>query len=108
MPEVDYVKGRKVHVFECGASKCRSKQRFVRRFLDTTDARSTGNLRQHAKACWGEETVAVADNTRDVKTAREALGKSKSVDGTITELFESAAKGRVTYKHRQHTKLEAR
>ena len=106
MPEVEYVKGHKVHVFECGTTMCHSRQRFVHCFLDTTDARLTGNLHQHDKACWGEEAVATANNMHDVKTAQEALRKAKSVDGTITELFESAAKERVTYKHHQH-KLEA-
>ena len=33
-----------------------------------------------------EETVAVADQTQDINTAHEALGKSK--DGSITEAFE--------------------
>ena len=108
MPAVEYINGRKAHVFECAAVKCHSKHRFVRRFLDTGDAKSTGNLRRHAKTCWGKDTVAAADNTQDIQTAREALGSSKSVDGSITALFDRAAKGRVTYSHRQHTKLEAR
>ena len=39
--------------------------RMVRRYLDTGDAKSTSNLRKHAKICWGEEAVTVADKTRD-------------------------------------------
>lgn len=108
MPIVEYTNGRKAHVFECAAKSCRCRSRSVRRFLDTGDAKSTGNLRRHAKVCWGEETVAAADNTRDVTTAREALGNTKSVDGSITAVFQRAAKGKVTYSHRQHTKVEAR
>jgi hypothetical protein len=81
----------------------------VRRYLDTSDAKSTSNLRKHAKICWGEETVVAADQTRDVETAREALRKLK--DGSITEAFERVAKGkpgRITYSHRQHTTTESR
>jgi len=58
----------------------------VRRYLNTSNAKSTSNLRKHAKICWGEETVAAADQTRDIDVAREVLGKSK--DGSITEAFE--------------------
>lgn len=109
MPTVDYIDSRKAHVFECAARSCRCRTRFVRRFLDKGDAKSTSNLRRHAKVCWGDEVVAAADTTRDVKTAREALGDHKTLDGSITSLFECAAKGgTVTYSHRQHTKLEAR
>jgi len=78
----------------------------VRRYLDTTDAKSTGNLRKHAKVCWGEETVAAADQSRDIDAARDALGKSK--DGSITEAFERLARTNVTYSHRQHTTTETR
>ena len=61
------VKGRRVHVFECYAKHCKGKGngRFVRRYLDTTDAKSTSNLRKHAKICFGDEEVASADKTRD-------------------------------------------
>ena len=32
-------------------------------YLDTIDAKSTGNLCKHAKVCWEEEAVAAADQT---------------------------------------------
>lgn len=82
--------------------------RMVRRYLDTGDAKSTGNLRKHAKICWGEEAVAAADSTRDVRTAREVLSKMKTVDSSITAAFERVGKGKATYSHRQHTTTEAR
>ena len=78
----------------------------MRCYLDTSDAKSTGNLRKHAKICWGVETVAAADETRNVNDAREALKKVK--DGSITEAFERVGKGKVTYSHRQHTTMQAR
>jgi hypothetical protein len=107
-PLIEYVKERRVHVFECSAKHCRGKGngRMVRRYLDTSDAKSTGNLRKHAKICWGAETVAAADETRNVDAAREAVKKVK--DGSITEAFERVAKGKVTYSHRQHTTTESR
>jgi len=80
----------------------------VRRYLDTTDAKSTSNLRKHAKICWGEEAVAAADQTRDVLAAREALEKMSKKDGSILEAFERVAKSKVTYSHRQHTTTETR
>lgn len=82
--------------------------RIVRRYLDTGDAKSTSNLRKHAKVCWGDDAVAGADTTRNVQAAREVLAKMKSVDSSITGAFERAAKGSVTYSHRQHTTTEAR
>ena len=82
--------------------------RIVRRYLDTGDAKSTGNLRKHAKICWGEDAVAAADDTKNVQAAREALGKMRSMNSSITNAFEQVAKGKVTYSHTQHTTTEAR
>jgi hypothetical protein len=107
-PSIEYINGRRVHVFHCTAPNCKGKAngRKVRRYLDTTDAKSTSNLRKHAKACWGEDPVAAADATKDVHAAREALGKYK--DSSITSAFQRVAKNKVTYSHRQHTTAEAR
>ena len=57
----------------------------VCRYLDTSDAKSTGNLRKHARICWGVETVAAADETRNYGAALDALKKVK--DGSIMEAF---------------------
>ena len=107
---IEYIKGRRVHVFQCDAKHCKGKGngRMVRRYLDTSDAKSTSNLRKHAKVCWGEETVVAADQTRDLDAAREALNKLK--DGSITDAFEQVTKknGKGTYSHRQHTITESR
>ena len=78
----------------------------VRRYLDTSDSKSTGNLRKHAKTCWGVETVAAADETRNYGAALEALTKVK--DGSIMEAFRRIGKGKVTYSHRQHTTTQSR
>jgi hypothetical protein len=108
IPSIEYIDERRVHVFECSARHCKGKGngRMVRRYLDTSDAKSTGNLRKHAKVCWGLETVSAADETRNINDARKALEKVK--DGSITEAFERVAKGKVTYSNRQHTTTQSR
>ena len=68
--------------------------RMVCRYLDTGDAKSASNLCKHAKICWGEEVVAAADDTRDVRAAHEALGKMKSVDLSITAVLNGFQKER--------------
>ena len=80
-------------MFKCGAKKCHCRNRFVCQFLDKGDAKSMGNLHWHATKCWGEEAVAVADNMQDIKMAQEALKDVKGIDGSITSLFQCAAKG---------------
>jgi len=107
LPSIEYIHNRKAHVFECAASQCHCRTRFVRRFLDTGDAKSTSNLRRHAKTCWSEEAVEVADGTRDIKTARAALQNLKSVNGSITAAFQRVGEKKAVYSHRQHTKTEA-
>lgn len=111
-PSIEYINSWRVHVFECTAKGCkgRGNGRYVRRYLDTSDSKSTSNLRKHAKTCWTDDVVAlaVADKTKDVKAAWEALADLKNVDVSITAAFERIAKSKVTYSHRQHTKTEAR
>jgi hypothetical protein len=68
LPSIQYIQNRKAHVFECAASQCHCQTRFVGGFLDMTDARSTSNLRHHAKMCWSNEAVEAADGTQDVVT----------------------------------------
>ena len=108
-PRVEYVKDRRVHVFECAAGKCRGKNgRDVRRFLDTGDAKSTSGLRRHAKNCWGTDAVEAVDGMEDLASACLVLAKTKLRDGSITAQFERIGKEKVTFSHRQHTSTEAR
>ena len=108
-PSIEYINTRRVHVFECASKGCKGRGNgcYVRRYLDTTDAKSTSNLRKHAKMCWTNDVVALADKSKDVKAAQVALADLKN-DGSITAIFERLAKSKVTYSHRQHTKTEAR
>ena len=108
-PAIEYIHGCCAHVFECAAKPCKGRGgRHVRRYLDTGDAKSMGNLRKHAKVCWGEDAVAAADGMKDVKAAQEALGLMKNASGSITAVFNRIGKDKITYSHRQHTKTEAR
>ncbi|TFK80194.1 hypothetical protein K466DRAFT_446761, partial [Polyporus arcularius HHB13444] len=100
--------GRRYHAFRCNAKPCKGRQgSLVHRYLDTSDAKSTGNLRRHAKNCWGIETVERADDADDADEVRATIAKAKKFDGSITAHF-ARKKGAVTYSHRQHTKAETR
>lgn len=82
VPNVDYDNGRKFHEFTCSAKGCQKK---IRRYLDTKDAKSTSNLRKHAKLCWGMDTINAADQTKNASEARSLVNS-----------------------HRQHTKTETK
>ena len=50
--QVEHADGCHFHEFQCTAGKCRGKNgQSVRRFLDTSDAKSMSGLCQHAKKC---------------------------------------------------------
>ena len=87
-PSIEYINERRVHVFECVAKHCKGKgnSRMVRRYLDTSDAKSTSNLRKHARICWGSETVAAADDGQSYGAAFDLMKNLN--DGSITQAFE--------------------
>src|SRR5882757_6733512 len=98
IPVVDHIKGHCVHIFTCAAKSCNGKgknSREVQRFLATSNATSTSNLRRHAKSCWGEETVEAASSAKNVHAARSVLAKTK--DGSITAAFGRIGKDCVMY-----------
>lgn len=106
---IKYRDGRRCHVFECAASRCKGRNgRYVCRFLDKGDCNSTSNLLRHAKVCWGTEAVEAATSTRDLGAARGVLEKTMLKNGDITTEFKRIGKGKVTYRHTQHTTKEAR
>jgi hypothetical protein len=106
-PRIEYIDGRKAHIFECASGRCKARNgRDVCRYQDKGDKNSTSNLRKHAKVCWGSDAVAAADATRDVEAARAALIKSGVHNGSITAEFERIGKGRVSFSTRQHTRTE--
>jgi len=107
-PKIEYKDGRHAHVFECGASRCKGHNScYVYQFLDKGDANSTSNLLRHAKICWGSEAVEAATATHDLEAARDVLAKMKLRDSSILAEFQRIGKGKVTYRHTQHTTTEA-
>lgn len=107
-PIISVVNDRRCHEFICSAKPCKgqgSNGNLVRRYLDTRDAKSTGNLRKHAEKCWGKETVdeSVGSSTPAV---REGIAKQRSM--SITLAFEKQGKGKAKYSHRPHNNSEAR
>jgi hypothetical protein len=110
-PAIENIEGCCAHVFECGAKTCKGKGKHgwtVRHYLNTADVTSMSNLRQHAKICWGDKTVAVAGSIKDVYAACAVLAKPAVRDGSITAAFERVgkAKDKVTFLQRQHSKTE--
>ena len=61
-PRVVVVDKRRAHEFRCCVHGCKLT---IRRFLDTGDACSTGNMRKHIKSCWGPEVLAATDDAKD-------------------------------------------
>ena len=98
-PAIHYVGDRRVHVFECLAQICKARgknPRFVNRYLDKADARSTSNLRKHVKICWGTEIVAAADKIKDLEAIRAVIGKTELKDGSLAAAFEELERGKPT------------
>ncbi len=112
MPSIVVVDGRRVHEFRCTAGFCKGRgknSRIVRRYLDTSDRNSTGNLRKHARICWGDEVLQGAQACANLDSAREGLRNAKKQrDGSLTAAFEWKGKGKLTFSHRPHTKAETR
>ena len=52
--------------------------------------------------------VSTVDNAKNLNEAREGVVKGLLTTGSITAAFEKSGKGKVTFSHRQHTKMEAK
>ena len=105
LPDVQYVEGHCAHVFVCAAKSCTYK---CCHFLNCPDHSSTGNLIKHVTSCWGKAAYEVAKACQHVNDAHESVVKPLTTTGTITAAFEQKGKGKVSYRHRQHTKKETK
>lgn len=103
---IGYEKGRRYHGFKCLAKHCKLKEP-IKRFLDKGDHSSTGNLRKHAKKCWGLEAIEAADQAEHVEEVRRTIVAGLQHNGTLTAHF-ARKKGAVTYSHKPHTYAETR
>lgn len=102
---LSYEGGRPYVEFICSSTTCKAKNGpAVRRYCDTKDKNSTGNMKRHAANCWGEDLVNDSLNS-DIESVRKALSKRK--DGSITAMFEARGKGVITYSNTPMTKAES-
>ncbi|KAF8449518.1 hypothetical protein L210DRAFT_3641111 [Boletus edulis BED1] len=88
-PLVEEQNGCCSHLFKCASRSCKTT---IWRYLDTKDARSTGNMRKHARKCWGDEPVSAADDAKDANEARTKVVGGILKNGKITQLFERKGK----------------
>ncbi|KAI1784273.1 hypothetical protein LXA43DRAFT_901906, partial [Ganoderma leucocontextum] len=106
-PTIQYKNGRRSHVFKCAKKNCKAKEG-VRRYLDTKDSTSTSNLRRHVETCWGSDALKIATSLGNTNGAREEIFEKVLREAPLTAHFERKKGGRVTYMHRNHTKVETR
>ncbi|EJD50328.1 hypothetical protein AURDEDRAFT_40423, partial [Auricularia subglabra TFB-10046 SS5] len=105
VPSIGYTNGRRYHEFHCFKRGCKQG---IKRYLDGNDSSSTGNMRKHARSCWGADVVEEADKAKNASEARRGVTEPIARTGSIDAAFERTGKGKVTYSHRQHTKAETR
>ena len=60
--------------------------------MDKGDAKSTSNMRKHAKKCWGDEVVASADKAKNTHEVRATTIKGALDPQLITAAFERKGK----------------
>lgn len=101
-PDIIHVDGRHAHKFKCCASGCKQT---IRRFLDKSDAKSTGNMHRHVRICWGEDVVAAIAQAKNITAARDVV-KQYTLNRTITDAFKRTGKGKALYSHWLPTKAE--
>ncbi|KAF8344685.1 hypothetical protein F5887DRAFT_832225, partial [Amanita rubescens] len=101
-PKIEYVgtnPRRLSHIFRCRGKGCKTT---ICRFLDTKDAKSTGNMRKHVQACscWGKTVLAAADDAANADEVCTKIVAGILKNGSITESFERKGKGKRTYPNR--------
>ena len=104
-PTVDCVDGCRAHVFKCSGHGCKAS---IRRFIDTKDAGSTGNMRKHVRACWGADALRTADSAKDIDEVHNKIVQSFHRNSKITTAFEHKTNRKATYANILHTRLEIR
>jgi hypothetical protein len=96
---------RMAHEFKCAKPGCMAR---IRRYLDTKDAKSTGNLRKHVKSCRSEEVLQAADSVANADDVRQKIIPNILKNGTITDAFKIKTRGKGTYSHRPHTREQTK
>ena len=62
-------------------------------------------MRKHVKLCWSEDVLSTAQEVANLDVTHKVI-KGYAVNGSIAVAFKHKNKGKVTYSHRQHTKVE--
>lgn len=65
-------------------------------------------MRKHAKKCWGTDVLEAADLAKTADELRDITIRGVLNASSITASFERKGKGKVTYSHRQHTKVQTK
>ncbi|KAJ7060842.1 hypothetical protein C8F01DRAFT_988221, partial [Mycena amicta] len=103
---IEYRHTHRHHVFTCAAKGCGTR---IAWNLTTRDAKSTKNLLQHARSCWGTDTVNAALAVKDVKKAREILRRNPGKQRRLSDIFKRhTTPGADIYSSRPLTKAENR
>ena len=105
IPKIAYINKRRCHEFKCAARGCKYTSR---RYLDTKDKASTGNMVKHAKQCWGEDTWRAAEKCHNAADARSTVTEPIVSSGTIAASFKQKGKDKVVYSHRMLTKTKTK
>ncbi|KAJ3969897.1 hypothetical protein EV361DRAFT_803017, partial [Lentinula raphanica] len=81
-PDIDFGKSNTPEYLVYRCTQCGEK---IRQGLKTGDRGSTGNMRDHVKKCWGEDTLAaVKDSTLEqAKAAVKEMSKGKQTTLTL-------------------------
>lgn len=103
-PSLEEIKGRRAYVFRCANTGCKHE---VRRYLATTDTKSTSNMRRHVKSCWGKEALDAADAMKTAANAKDAISTYWRTQD-IKVAFGNVGKKTVSFSTHQHTPSETR
>jgi hypothetical protein len=84
--KIQYVNGRKAHVFTClNRKKCGGAQ--IRRYQDKQDKSSTHNLGVHVDKCWGEGVrKAVKEADLRIDGIREKITRPFALTGKVSRM----------------------
>ncbi|KIK40527.1 hypothetical protein CY34DRAFT_87163, partial [Suillus luteus UH-Slu-Lm8-n1] len=102
---IKYTGGHRAHVFKCIA---KGYWQHVRCYLDKGYVKSMSNMVKHVKSCWSDVAYEATQEAKTVVSARESVTDNILKTSSITTSFERKGKGKVTYSHKQHTKIEAK
>ena len=103
-PRIEILDGHQSHIFKCEGKSCKTT---ICCFLDTKDARSTGNMQKHVKSYWGIAALQAADSTKNPNDVWTKIVCSILRDGSITA-FERKGNGKTTYSNRPLTCAETK